>query len=531
MKEKKYFSFNFVFSLILLILGAVTGTDVLMADIGVVDPGKPKASPGQTGASTQLPGQASTVSNLQEASEIVEPSIDEQITMIASDESVLDTIKRRCKRQIQVDSFEVKHYRIDEAVSTVVTNAKYTGSTSVKQAELKIDQSDADVFQEYYTVLAKGVDGYDETGQKKTPGVDLMLYVVGKTSGTQMPIVRAVNGPKQSTEDAYPYLPDIESGTKLVLLSSAGYETQKFIAPHTVTPVPETLYVQKQICNSIVSDYFDAQKKKVPFGQAVIAEAILRQFRLESCRTAWVGQKSKIKVKAQDSKMGEQFAYTSLGVRWQIKRSYQLDGAITFNDLINLSMIKFTGYDCSKKAIWLVGRELLADIQKINITLHKDITFVSSEVFGIKCTKIITVFGEIELVHDPTLDRLGYEKCGALIDEKDLVRYFLKNEQKNSEQVEGEEAKRDIVMTIDCLCLKGYSHIWVDGTGIESGLTTKIVTSSTLPENPELNTVVILTAEVTGTEITGSVTFNAGEVVIFNGSKWVKYTGRVYTVI
>lgn len=278
------------------------------------------------------------------------------------------------------------------------------------------------------------------------------------------------------------------------------------------------------------SDYFDAQKKRIPFGQATIAEAILRQFRLQSCRTAWVGQKGHIKVKALDPTLGEQDVYMSLGIRWQIKRSYELAGKITLNDLIDLAMVKFTGYDCSKNAIWLVGKLLLADIQKIDLTLHKDISMADSEVFGIKCTKVKTVFGDIHLVHDPTLDRLGYEKSGALIDEKDLVRYWMKNEQKNSEDVTGEEAKRDIVMTIDCLCLKGYSHIWVNGEDVESGLTSKITKSATLPEGPSVDTIVILTEDVVASEITGQETFKASDIVIFDGKKWVKYNGEIYTV-
>jgi hypothetical protein len=50
---------------------------------------------------------------------------------------------------------------------------------------------------------------------------------------------------------------------------------------------------------------------------------------------------------------------------------------------------------------------------------------------------------------------------GGLIDEEGLVRYYMKNEDAKTENVEGEEATRQVVMTIDCLCLKGYSHMWV----------------------------------------------------------------------
>lgn len=529
-KLSELFSVRLLCNLVLFVVSALTGTDVLMADVTVVDPGKPSAQSGQTGAPTQVLGAATTVSNVRAAGgDLIQPEIDEQITQIASDESVIDTIKRRCKRQVQVGSFEVDHYRIDEARSHCFTNAAYTESKTVQQAELKVTAEDGSIFNEYHTILAKGVQGYDPTGQKATPGIDLMLYVVGKNS-TGIPIVRAVNGPKKDTNVKNTYVPNIPQNTELILLSSACYETQKFITPNTVVPVPERVYLQKQLCNSIVSDYFDAQKKRIPFSQATIAEAILRQFRLQSCRTAWVGVKGKMKVKAVDPTMGEQDVYMTEGIRWQIKRSYELVGKITLEDLIDLSMIKFTGYDCSKNALWLVGKLLLADIQKIDVTRHKDISMADSEVFGIKCTKIRTVFGDINLVHDPSLDRLGYEKSGALLDEKDLVRYWMKNEQKNSEEVTGEEAKRDIVITIDSLCLKGYSHLWVNGEGVESGITAKVTKSATLPEGPKVNTVVILTAAVEASAITGQQAFKIGDVVAFTGEKWVKYNGEIYTV-
>ena len=91
----------------------------------------------------------------------------------------------------------------------------------------------------------------------------------------------------------------------------------------------------------------------------------------------------------------------------------------------------------------------------------------TGKVWGVEVTKLKTVFGEVSLVHDPTLDAMGYTWEGGLIDENGLVRYYMKNESQQSEKVEGEEAKRDIVMTIDCLCLKGLNHMWVDGSSLK----------------------------------------------------------------
>ena len=497
----------------------------------VVAPGKVKPSRGIGGLPTQGIGDATTVSNASELSpNLIDAEVDEQIVSIASDESVIDTIKRKVRRQVRVTSFEVDHYLIDDKRSKAYTNEVYNGMNATRAEIPFATTGERKIFQEYFTAICKGVNGYDSTGQIEMPGVDLMLFFVGKNSTTEAPIAMAVNGPKQNATDDYCVVPTIPAGTEVILLSSAAYETQKFIAPSTIVPVPERMYLQKQLCNSIVSDYFIAQKKRTNFNKAQIAEAILRQFRLESCRTAWVGQPGKFKVQAMDASMGYQWDYFSKGIRWQFKRQYDLASKITFADLINLSMVKFTGFNCTKKAIWLLGKQLLNDIQKIDLTLHKNISVTSGNTFGIECTRIHTVFGDIDLVHDPTLDALGYSNCGGLIDANGLVRYYMKNEDAKTENVEGEEASRQVVMTIDCLCLKGYSHIWVNGSAGESDIpgTSRVVSSATLPESPNTNDVVVLTADVTRV-VNGEqkLWFSAGCVVTYNGSTWVEYTGEI----
>lgn len=504
---------------------------MLLATVNVVPGGTPKPSSGIGGLATHGSGEATTVSNSRElGSDIIDADVDDQIIGIASDESIIDTIKRKIRRQVRVSSFEVDHYLIDDKRSKAYTNETYNGIKATR-AEIPFSTTgERKIFQEYYTAICKGVNGYDATGQIELPGVDLMLFFVGKNSTTEAPIAMAVNGPKVNSSDDYCVVPTIPAGTEVILLSSAAYETQKFIAPSTIVPVPERMYLQKQLCNSIVSDYFAAQKKRIQFSESQIAEAVLRQFRLESCRTAWVGQPGKFKVQAMDNAMGYQWDYFSKGIRWQFKRQYDLSSKITFADLLNLSMVKFTGFNCTKRAIWLLGKHLLNDIQKIDLTLHKNISMTGDKVFGIECTKIHTVFGDIDLIHDPTLDALGYAHCGGLIDENGLVRYYMKNEDAKTENVDGEEAKREVVMTIDCLCLKGYSHIWVNGSAAESDIpgASHVTSAASLPGAPNLNDVVVLTADVYHM-VDGSqkVWFAAGSVVTFNGTTWVEYTGEI----
>ena len=531
LKKNPLFLLLSMVSIALFLFGGDDAGCTMMAAVTVATAGGGSTiSRGIAGLADHSHGTATTVSSASEISDLIEAETDEKIIAIASDESVIDTIKRRIKRKVVVSSFEVDHYMIDEKRSKAYTNATYTGIKATR-AEIPFSTTgERKIFQEYYTAICKGVNGYDPTGQIELPGVDLMLFFVGKNDTTEAPIAMAVNGPKVNATDEYCVVPTIPAGTEVILLSSAAYETQKFISPSTVVPVPERVYLQKQLCNSIVSDYFKAQKKKMKFSEAQIAEAILRQFRLESCRTAWVGQPGKFKVQAMDPAMGYQWDYFSKGLRWQFKRQYDLSSTITFADLINLSMVKFTGFNCSRKAVWFLGKQLLNDIQKIDLTLHKNITVKDDEVWGVACTRIHTVFGDIALVHDPTLDALGYSNCGGLIDENGLVRYYMKNENSETERVEGEEAKREVVMTIDCLCLKGYSHIWVNGAAAKSDIpgAARVISSATLPESPNTNDVVVLTADVKHS-VGGVDTlwFSAGTVVTYTGTTWVEYTGEI----
>ena len=227
-----------------LVLFADEQVGLTLAMAAVVVPGGTKASSGIGGLPTQGIGDATTISNVSELGNgLIEAEVDEQIIGIASDESIIDTIKRKVRRQVRVTSFEVDHYLIDDKRSKAYTNETYTGIGATR-AEIPFSTTgERKIFQEYFTAICKGVNGYDPTGQTEMPGVDLMLFFVGKNSTTEAPIAMAVNGPKTNATDDYCTVPTIPAGTEIILLSSAAYETQKFIAPSTIVPVPERMYL------------------------------------------------------------------------------------------------------------------------------------------------------------------------------------------------------------------------------------------------------------------------------------------------
>ena len=167
--------------------------------------------------------------------------------------------------------------------------------------------------------------------------------------------------------------------------------------------------------NQVVSDYFESQRKRIPFSKAIIAERRPSPTsKVRGNRTLWAGRAGKFKVNVP--RMGMQYVYCTEGLRWQFKRELQHEGAWTVERIISLAKMFFTGEDVPKTALLLAGKNLLEQIQCIDFSKHPEIQ-ISTKVnsIGWTVTNFHTVFGDIEIKREPTLDRLGWSNSGALI--------------------------------------------------------------------------------------------------------------------
>lgn len=268
-----------------------------------------------------LPGEPATVSALAnatggiEAGNFTEPDIDQQLFRFNSDDTPLMNLMLRAKR-VKVSSPEVDHYMIDEPKSTLTTLYDFAGGQA--QEVLQLQPGEQNLPREFTTLLVKGVDGYDKEGRNLTPGKSLMLFVVGHDASTGNPIVKAVNGLKNSPEDEFSMIPSIPAGTKLVMLANSLYETQKEVDPDLIVPQPTRIYLQKRGMNQVVSDYFESQRLRVPFAKAVVAEQAIANFKVRGNRTLWAGRAGKFRINVP--RVGVQTIYTTEGLRWQFKR-------------------------------------------------------------------------------------------------------------------------------------------------------------------------------------------------------------------
>lgn len=491
-----------------------------MAEEVKVTTGTIEPATGTVGLETQAHGNPATVSAAAEATGgltaggFIETDVDQELFKFNSDDTPLMSLMLRAKK-VKVNSPEVEHYMIDEPRSFATLAKAVAGGSET--AVLEVETKDKLLLQPYTTVLAKDVAGAD--------GGDLMLFIVGKNDNG-FPIARACNGTVIEGSELT-NVPAIPADTKLIILSNALYETQKEVAPDLVVPKPTLIYLQKRAMNQVVSDYFESQKKRIPFSKAVIAEQAISNFKVKGNRTLWASRKSKFKV--ETPKAGLQFVYTTEGVRWMFKKELQHTGAWTVEKLIAMAKMFFTGEDVPSTALMLAGKNLLEAIQCIDYSKHPEVQITTKEnSVGWKVTNIHTVFGDIEIKREPTLDRLGWSNSGALIGEDRLVHYVYSQEHSFNEDIEGEEAKRNGVIVWDGLALKGSCHIWIDGEGEGTSVdATGFVMwdQTTEPAKTEGTKSPVYYLLVDNTTISGA---KQGQLWQYNGSAWVEYLGEVY---
>lgn len=461
-----------------------------------------KAVAGKSLASTQVPGQAATVSAAAAATggvnagNFIETDIDAELFRFNSEDTPLMNLMLRAKR-VKVNSPEVDHYMIDEPRSCVEVITKVEGGGL--QAILPLDTTQQSLPRPFTTLLVPDVNGYDVNGSEPTPGRPLMLFVTGIDTASNNPVVRAVNGKKGSVSDEACKLPEIPAGSRCVILSNSLYETQKSVDPELIVPQPSRIYLQKRGMNQVVSDYFESQRKRIPFTKAVLAEQAIANFKVRGNRTLWGGRAGKFQISVPG--MGMQTVYCTEGVRWQFKRELQNEGAWTVEKIIALAKMFFTGEDVPKTALLLAGKNLLEQIQCVDYSKHPEIQITTKiNSVGWSVTNFHTVFGDIEIKREPTLDSMGWSNSGALIGENRLVHYVYSSEHSFSDRVDGEEATRNGILIWDALALKGSCHIWIDGEGREEGSSAtvfKILKDGSAPATPEEGVVYYLLADNT----------------------------------
>lgn len=427
-------------------------------------------TPGSVGLPTQMPGQPTTVTGIAQQTggvgleNFVQPSIDEQLFYF-KDFANAPLLQLMLKTEsTPVDSPKVMHFMIDEERSMLTTASAVSADLDTEQFVLPLVAGDKKIPAECQTLLVKSVSGYDENGVS-TPNIPIMLYVIGKDTQSGNPVCIAVNGPR-ATGATTTGTPAIPAGTEILTMCNMLYETQATVPPKSAVPAGFMLNLQKTGTTFVVSDYYDKQKKIIPFQEAAQFEQSLKDYFLEYDRTLLAGVPCELNINTP--KLGMQKAFGTTGLLWQVMRRLQHNNSWSYEDLIALFKMFFCCEDKPDYGIWFVGMDQLEALQCIDFQKHPEaqMSVLKNETLGWVVTNIHTAFGDIQLKHLPSLDKMGMSNCGLLlgIGKNRLKHYEYTQEHKHKEKIQGEEATSTSTIKWDGLGLKGTCHIMIDGS-------------------------------------------------------------------
>lgn len=440
--------------------------------------------PDEHGGRTQLQGHAATATDVRDAGLEAE-DYDEDVVNFRKFRFPIETyILNRC-RPVKSQSYEHGHYRsastnleatYNGADITITAGADTsisisTVSTKVFDNKTHILTLPASLFENpeclmrCSTVAVNGAEGYsrDEDGSEVADG-ELMLFVLDNNKDTGNIKFLALNYPFNTTGTAS--TSKIASGTTFFACATAGSESQIRVDSETYLPEKYMSYLQKKIVTCIITDEFDEQDKKTGVNKKDVLANAMYNFKRKCARSHWLGTQGKTQIDVKETGNRE-YVYFEKGIMRQIPMLYTHGDELKDDDLMAITALQFTQNSVSDSATAFCGRRAIQRLMKlVNSAQHfKDIKTVTVNDYGIRVRKWEDNFGEIEFVYDPTLDDIGYEDFMVVVDLKNAVRYYKKNEKDTTQDMsksgESREAKAYNRCVIDCVALKGYNAVLV----------------------------------------------------------------------
>ena len=516
-----------ILSMLLVTLAVALGADgaFAMSDVTIATNGATEAGVDTAGENTQLNGTAATATHATETG-FEEDEYEKQIAKFRPFRFPLEHDIVMEATQVHVKTYHPKHFRSGSATLETSLKEQVTASgTGLNDQDVTLNTTNCNnlkILPEFSCVYAKGVKGYADDGI--TEDGDLAMFVT-KNDGTSATL-RVLN-PKNGTATV------LKNATELIVGSTAGSESQMIVEPDNYQPVPYEVYLQKSISNIVFTDEWLEQAKKVPFILTDIKNNALYNFKRKNARTHWLGRKKLIKITV-DKTVGDEYIYFSEGILRQINKYYSYNNdKLTVPDLTGIAKMQFAKNSANDVAKVYCGKNAIERLLNIDLTIHKEIKFESVNVAGMTIRAWKNNFGQMDFVHDPTLDDIGYEDFMVVVDIKNACHYVKRKEKTDVQDMKKgagniREMKREIYSCIDAIALKGYNAILVgpaDRMSKASRISTislNAKTESKLPtEKLTDGMVVYLTAADGG--------FSEGTLVQYDlaTEKWHEYVGEI----
>lgn len=511
------------FAMAVEVAGTVSGGEVT-PDVQTEETLRDAAQKDNKGYDTQLQGKSATATDVRDA-KLEAEDIDPKVARFRPFRFPIEWyIANKCQ-QVKSSSYEHAHFR---SGATVLEDSNKENIT-VGKASVTIDCTKFDnlaaALTECSEVFVPGVDGYAADGI--TVDGDLALYVMSNDDD-KVKLV-AIN-PKGTGSITIP------AGSKFVVGATACSESQMLVAPEAYLPESDTLFLQKKIANVIITDEWKEQAKKVDFITKDVLHNGLYNFKRKCARTHWLGRQGRIDVKVKELNGNREATYFERGILRQIPMVYAYNGSsFSFTDFMGMTRLQFAHNSENNRAVAFCGLDAFQMIQEFayNTSIHNgSVEFENIQEMGINVSRWHDALGILDIVHDPTLDDIGYQDRIAIIDIENAVRYYKRNEKQATQDMkktgESREAERTIISMIDCIGLKGYNAVLVTpaaklADALQLGGVSAIVEK--VPDGTKATTGLDQSKMYYLPFAVGS--FAAGTIIKYNGSAWAEFDGEL----
>ena len=181
----------------------------------------------------------------------------------------------------------------------------------------------------------------------------------------------------------------------------------------SVLPQKKTGYCQIFMMQIEENTYTKMAGKEIPFGLSEVEENVLFEYRRRMEGTWLRGHQCKIYDPEKKT-----YIYQTGGLLDQITKKHTVyAGALDGNaEIVDLSKAVFSGNNGSKTRYAICGSEAMARISKLQGVERRQDAVSTEVVFGITWSKMVTNFGQINMVLHEQLDEYGLSDKMIIVD-------------------------------------------------------------------------------------------------------------------
>jgi len=447
---KKFFQNFSLMGFLMLMMCAILGVGDLSGAVvcanGAAAPVDTSAGVGEGGTAIEHKANGSealeTLDVRKYASEMPKDPVDQKLVLIRPYDTPFDTILRYAG-SMTTNHFEFGWYSlgtrpVKDKVGTPKQGSTALNTTAGSTAEDfrgTLLVNNVNLFAETQTVVPSINNNGVRVPILGADGEELQLYIYEKDSANKLIKFTVSEEQLDSTTLDLPAAAKsaIVADVDLYLLGRAASELDVTSPAVSFLPKKSKGYCQIFKTQIAQSAYEKIMDKEIKFDLSEVEEQALFEHRRFMEGTLLFGKGGN---KTWDP-IKEHYIYTTAGafntvLKHQEGTAYQLNSANGNAALVDMSKNIFTGNSGAKTRYVMGGSEAIAKISKMSTTgvngvIRQQEAVQTEVVYGVTWSKIVTNFGQLNLVHHELFDEYGYSDYLFVIEPQFLKKWQLTN--------------------------------------------------------------------------------------------------------